>query len=139
MREGAEFTLFSSIKNNSWFVSLDWVNEWLKDLYFSLLRKKRPNRLLRESDIPNQTEYLARYLAFLELLSATGEVPRVRLVDPERNAPIDVDLVLDIGNSRTIGMLIEKRAGENLSLNNGSILELRDLSNPTVMHRNTFN
>lgn len=139
MREGAEFTLFSSIKNNSWFVSLAWVNEWLKDLYFSLLRKKRPNRLLRESDIPNQTEYLARYLAFLELLSATGEVPRVRLVDPERNAPIDVDLVLDIGNSRTIGMLIEKRAGENLSLNNGSILELRDLSSPTVMHRNTFN
>ena len=139
MREGAEFSLFSSIKNNSWFIRLDWVNQWLKDLFISMLRKKRPNRTIRESDIVNQTEFLARYLAFLELLASTEQVPKVRLIDPNRHAPIDVDLVLDIGNSRTIGMLIEKIAGENLSLNNGSILELRDLSSPTVMHRNTFN
>jgi hypothetical protein len=139
MREGAEFMLFSSIKNNSWFIGLDWVSEWLKDLFFQLLQKKRPNRVIRDSDLPNQTEYLGRYIAFLELLAATGEVPRVRLVDPAKHLPIDVDLVLDIGNSRTIGMLIEKRPNENLSLNNGSTLELRDLSSPTVMHRNTFN
>ena len=139
MREGAEFALFSSIKNNSWFIRLDWVNQWLQDLFISMLRKKRPNRNIRESDIVNQTEYLARYLAYLELLASTEQVPKVRLNDPNRHTPIDVDLVLDIGNSRTIGMLIEKIAGENLSLNNGSILELRDLSSPTLMHRNTFN
>ena len=139
VREGAGFMMFHSIKNNAWFLGLDWVTDWLKDLYFAMLSKKRPGRVPRDADLENQTEHIARYIAFLELLNATGVVPSVQLVDPDKHTPIDVDLVLDIGNSRTIGMLIEKRVGENLSLNNGSILELRDLTQPTVRHHNTFN
>lgn len=139
VREGAEFVMFESIKHNSWFLKLDWVNEWLKELFHDSVRRKRPNRVFRESELQNRTEHLARYIGFLELLSQTQVIPKVRLVDLEKNAPIDVDLVLDIGNSRTLGMLIEKREGENVSLTNGSILELRDLSTPEVIHHNTFN
>ena len=139
VREGAEFVLFESIKHNSWFLKLDWVNEWIKELYHASVRRKRPNRVFKESELPNQTEHLARYIGFLELLSQTEVIPKVRLVDYERNAPIDVDLVLDIGNSRTLGMLIEKHVGNSVSLTNGSILELRDLSSPEIIHSNTFN
>lgn len=138
MHEGAEFALFTQIKNIAWFLSLEWVNDWLLDIHLSMVRGKRPGQSVSEIDLPFRTEHLARYIAFLELLSNTGKIPRVRLIDPRKHSPVDVDLVLDIGNSRTIGMLLERRVGENLSLNNGTILELRDLANGTVRHSNTF-
>jgi len=138
MHEGAEFALFSQPKHNAWFLSLDWVTDWLLDLYLSMMRLKRPGRPVTPEDLPFRTEHLARYLGFLELLNMTGKVPRLRLIDPRKHAPVDVDLVLDIGNSRTIGMLLERRAGENLSLNNGSILELRDIAKGTERYKNTF-
>jgi hypothetical protein len=139
VHDGAEFSLVGSFKKNSWFLSLEWVSDWLKQLFDEMLMKRRPDRPLRDSDFQYQNEHLARYAAFVELLEMTAVIPMVKLTDPRRHtAPIDVDLVLDIGNARTIGMLIEKRADANLSLDNGSVLELRDLSRPTQMHRDTF-
>ena len=139
MHDGAEFCLVTQFKSYAWFLSLDWMRDWLKELFNDTLRKKFPNRILRESDFEHRYEHLARYIAFIELLGSADVIPKVKLTDPRRHAdPIDVDLVLDIGNSRTIGMLIEKRPGESLSLDNGSVLELRDLSQPTSHHRDTF-
>jgi hypothetical protein len=140
MHDGAEFTLVTQFKSFAWFLSLDWMRDWLKELFNDTLRKKYPSRALRDSDFEHHSEHLARYIAFIELIGSADVIPKVKLTDPRRhNDPIDVDLVLDIGNSRTIGMLIEKRPGENLSLDNGSVLELRDLSQPTLQHRDTFN
>ncbi len=139
MHDGAEFSLATGFKSYAWFLGLDWMRDWLRELFHDTLRRKFPNRAVRESDIEHRYEHLARYVAFIEMLGATEMVPVVKLTDPRRHtAPIDVDLVLDIGNSRTIGMLIEKRPGESMSLDNGSVLELRDLSNPSAHHRNTF-
>lgn len=138
MREGAEYHLVSDVKHNSWFLGLDWVNDWLLDFFITNIQKKK-KRPPKDSDYAYHLEHLARYIAFLEVLSLANVVPKICLKDPERHPAIDVDLVLDIGNSRTIGMLIERHAGENLSLSNGSILELRDLSDPRLVHKNTFN
>lgn len=139
MRDGAEFSLVSQFKFYAWFLNLDWIRDWLKEIFTDTLREKFPNRTLRDSDFVHRYEHLARYIAFIELLGATGVIPRVKLTDPRRhNDPIDVDLVLDIGNSRTIGMLIEKRPGESPSLDNGAILQLRDLSQPMLHHQDTF-
>jgi hypothetical protein len=140
MHDGAEFSLVTQFKSYAWFLALDWTNDWLRELFNDSVRKKHPNRPIRESDFQYRYEHLARYIGFIELLGACGAVPKVKLTDLRRHSSaIDVDLVLDIGNSRTIGMLIEKRPGESLSLDNGSILELRDLSNPTEHHSDTFN
>jgi len=139
MHDGAEFSLVTQFKSYAWFLSLDWIRDWLRELFNDTLRKKFPKRTLRDSDFEYQNEHLARYIAFLELLGSAEVIPKVKLTDPRRHAdPIDVDLVLDIGNSRTIGMLIEKRPGESVSLDNGSVLELRDLSQPMTLHRDTF-
>jgi len=136
MHDGAEFSLVTQFKSYAWFLSLDWLRDWL---FNETLRQKFPNRALRESDFEHRYEHLARYIAFIELLGSSEIIPKVKLTDPRRHTdPIDVDLVLDIGNSRTIGMLIEKRPGESISLDNGSVLELRDLSQPATYHRDTF-
>jgi hypothetical protein len=138
VRDGGEFALVADVSQNAWFISQDWISDWLKDLFIESLAKKRPGKKIREEDFENQVEHLARYISFIELLHNSNVIPSIRLIDPERNDAIDVDLVLDIGNSRTTGMLIERRAEQSMGLSNSSVLELRDLSNPALRHRDPF-
>ena len=127
---GAEFALAHELVDLGGFLGLHWIRDWIQSIEDEHRKMRAGNRKLEEP--PHKLEYLARYLAFLEWLDGLGVVPAVKVVDPGRSAPIDVDLVLDIGNSRSIGMLIEKPSGEGLSLTNGSTLELRDLSSREI-------
>ena len=138
VRDGAEFQLVSDFRSYSWFLGLDWVDAWLQEVFVASLQRKRPRRQLRDIDLPYEYEHLARYVSFIEVLSSSAQIPNVRVIDPQRHVPVDVDLVLDIGNSRTLGMLIECRPGETLTLDSGGVLELRDLSRPTLRHKGTF-
>jgi hypothetical protein len=54
--------------------------------------------------------------------------------------PIRVDLVIDVGNSRTCGILIESDPDDNdrLDLSKSYILSLRDLSRPNQVHALPF-
>ena len=52
--------------------------------------------------------------------------------------PIEVDMVLDVGNSRTCGILIEDHPQENDGLRRRYELELRDLSHPEHVYREAF-
>jgi hypothetical protein len=136
----AEFKLVSDVRYNDWFLALDWVDEWLREFFFDFMRRNRPaGRIIQEEDFPYRTEHMARYIAFIELINSSARIPSVRLIDPTQTTPIDVDLVLDIGNSRTIGLLIERVPGDTLSLKNGSVLELRDLNQPIDVQTDTFN
>ncbi|MDD5581304.1 MAG: virulence factor SrfB [Methylobacter sp.] len=138
VRDGAEFSLVTDVKHNSWFIAQEWISDWLKELFMQALRKKRPGRIIDYQDLENQVEHMARYVAFLETLKISEIIPSVRLIDPARNEAIAVDLVLDIGNSRTAGMLIERRVGQSMGLSNSATLELRDLTNPNLLHRDPF-
>ena len=137
VRDGGEFSLASDHIALMNFISMPWVKDWLLDVDDQMRKLRAGGRRLQAPDF--QTEYLARYVSFIELLKNVGEIPVFKLVDPARYKPIEVDLVLDVGNSRSIGMLIEKPNGEDLSLTNGSTLEIRDLStSQPVTYRNTF-
>lgn len=138
VRDGAEFSLVHEVKHNSWFIAQEWVADWLNDLFLQAFRKKNRGRPVHDLDRENRMEHIARYVSFLELLNVSGVVPSVRVVDPARNEAIDVDLVLDIGNSRTTGMLIERRDSDSMGLSNSVVLELRDLSQPGLMHNEPF-
>ncbi len=69
----------------------------------------------------------------LTLLRKAVTPPRLRFtfVDDgptaRLNQPVDVDLVLDIGNSRTCGMLMETSGDAPVDMNDSYRLELRDL------------
>lgn len=137
VNEGGEFALVSDVLHNAWFLKREWVSDWIKELYLASVSRRR-NRPVKEEDLDNKVEHLSRYLTFLTVLRESGIVPRVRLVDPRRFRPVEVDLVLDIGNSRTCGMLIERAENEIPNMSNGTVLELRDLSNPTQRYREPF-
>jgi len=75
-------------------------------------------------------KYIAYYIYFINFIRLIGGAPDITLHD-NRKSSINVDLVLDIGNSRTCGILFEDG-----KFTNGKMLELRDLSNPWLYYEN---
>lgn len=75
-------------------------------------------------------KYKAFYIYFLNFIRLSGGAPDVTLHDNKRR-DIYVDLVLDIGNSRTCGILFEEG-----DFARGKMLELRDLSMPWISYEN---
>ncbi|WP_116132932.1 virulence factor SrfB [Tropicimonas sp. IMCC34043] len=120
-----------------------WVSDWLKELFLAFKRAERPGRRITEDMLLYQFEHWARYLAYLRLINATCHPPKMRFVNTvsERDAvtPVDVDLVLDVGNSRTCGILIERFPGEpRVDLARSFPLEIRDLSRPEFHYSGLF-
>lgn len=131
------FALAADPAEAAGFVNEPWIEEWLEDAFLDHLRAKRAGKPLRPDDTPHRFEHVARYLTFLSLIRDTVRLPSVKLIDTvskERSyTPISVDLVLDIGNSRTCGILIEGDPDKNrrLDLAQSHVLRLRDLSEPS--------
>ena len=114
-----------------------WVAEWLHETFVEYKQARVGGRPLREEDFPYRFEHLARFMTLLAFVDRAVQVPRIRLVDvvstEARYAPFDVDLVLDVGNSRTCGILIESATGQtSVDLSNSYGLEVRDLSRPEL-------
>lgn len=128
VEEAGQFALATRPRDMGWFLKLSWVKDWLKSF----------NTSRRTDNVGSRTEHLARYVALLELLEKSAKFPNVRLINPKIHKPVDVDLVLDIGNCRSIGMLIERRVGESSDLSDGAKLEIRNLSRPTEIFQGTF-
>ena len=114
-----------------------WVAQWLNEIFVEYRQARVGGRPLRPEDFPNRFEHLARFMTLLAVIDRAVEIPRICLVDvvsaEARHAPFDVDLVLDVGNSRTCGILIESAAGQtSVDLSNSYGLEVRDLSRPEL-------
>lgn len=126
--EAGQFALATHPRDMGWFLKLSWIKDCLKS--FNIGR--------RTENVGSRTQHIARYVALLELLEKSAKFPTVRLINPKVHKPVDVDLVLDIGNCRSIGMLIERRVGESSDLSDGAKLEIRNLSRPTEIFQGTF-
>ncbi len=122
-----------------------WMSDCVRALFYEQKQSARPDRPFDPSTLPYLFEHWARYIAFLKLLDDAVAFPKIRLLDTiskdpatneRRYRPIDVDLVLDIGNSRTCGILIESPPGSvRVDLNDSYVLALRDLSNPLYRYK----
>ncbi|MDR0339523.1 MAG: virulence factor SrfB [Desulfovibrio sp.] len=130
----AVFGLAWHVRDNTWFLNAPWVDRWI----FSL----RESRLAASRRRPDEScfvmEHLAEYLTFLELLSVILPGARVRVINPDRDIPVDVDLILDIGNSRTTGILVETPPQHSTNLNNSYLMQIRDISRPEHIYTEPF-
>lgn len=151
---GRVFSLPSHKESMGWFIKERWVKDWLletaRDMVDAAIRKKSPSRLHHKTPsdadvferLDGAHEYQARYLAFIDLIHSLGIVPQIKLADvftKGQQRPIDVDLVLDLGNSRTCGLLIETMPGQaGPDLSQAVKLELRDLSCPELTYDDPF-
>ncbi|MDR1395655.1 MAG: virulence factor SrfB [Deltaproteobacteria bacterium] len=139
------FSLAAHERDNSWFIdSLPWVKETLKKLWDSYKSKNPKVRISRlADDFPDYasdeegviiTEYMAVYETLLWGIYKTGSLSPVRIINPRRVKPIDVDLVIDIGNSRLTGVLVETVPQRATRLTDCYALQVRDLSAPANIY-----
>ncbi len=137
-------------RDNSWFLTEGWVDGWLHSLWeaYFLDRKHRNERPRRMDEQENHLDYLASYLLYLQFLQMAIGSLKVRIVnlsgtqekasDAFSTETIDVDLILDIGNSRSTGILVENQLSKTTDLNDSYRLQLRDMSQPEQFYSEPF-
>jgi hypothetical protein len=130
-----EFVLMHEAPAVSWFISFSWIQEWLRRCYVAKQKPRAGGQKFNLAEIENPGEPFARYMVLLEFLAKALSAPSFRLIDTitpaSTHKTVPVDLVLDFGNSRTCGVLIEQQGqDEDFDLSQSYPLELRDLGRP---------
>ena len=138
---GATFGLAWRSSDMGWFMEQGWFNDWICELYTDNAgrRLKYTHEDIREK--LEQLEPHAHYLNLLWLIGNRVRLPRIRILSNHRDhihKAIPVDMVLDVGNSRTCGILIEDHPQDNNGLRTRYELELRDLARPHQVYSEPF-
>lgn len=153
-----EFRLVSSMSQIGWFLAdprpvedepeemedfQAWVGSWVETLFREFKQAQKGGRALRPDDFAFKLEHAARWFAFLDLLQSAIKPQKVRFADTVSDQPlvrpVEVDLILDVGNSRTCGILIENYPNQdNTDLGDARVLELRDVSQPERVYNEPF-
>ena len=150
-KAGRLFSLACGPADNHGFINSPWISEWLFGLYADRIRvrKRRSNWVLSDEEITQQMMEshgvdcvdIASYIAYLDVLRLALPHLPVKFTDvtSDQNVTgIDVDLVLDLGNSRSCGIVIEDNPDDGFSLEKASELCLRDLSRPEFIYQDPF-
>lgn len=141
VRSGAPFRLAHLAHQMGWYIEAPWVSAWINEVFVDNMQAR--NNASQE-DIDEQKQEMRHFAHYLNVLHVIGEYarpPEVRLqsnLPEDRFDPIQVDLVLDVGNSRTCGVLIEEHPQENDGLKRRYEIELRDLTRPAQTYRRPF-
>ncbi len=88
--------------------------------------------LLGQADRNESHKYIGYYIYLANFIRLIGAAPEVTLHNNQRKK-IDVDMVLDIGNSRTCGVLFEEG-----DFTKAMMLEIRDMTHPEVTYEKSF-
>lgn len=128
-----------------------WVNEWIEAIFRELYRERiRPKVEQEELNDFVSKEHLheAHYLNVLAFLGFVVEPSKVHFISNNlstansiSNKSIGVSLILDIGNSRSCGIMIEDHAKVTRSdddFSNKYTLALRDLNAPEQLYDEPF-
>lgn len=83
--------------------------------------------------MPPVFTYLASYLYFLHIITSKLSQTEVELVNADLTAPINVDLVVDMGNSKTTAVLFEEGRFDKVDM-----VELQDFSRPLMSEKSPF-
>lgn len=137
------FALVSDPLQNRSFLAQEWVRDWLREAYAQKLTLKK-NRKIRSIDLhdserfPNRGEYWAAFHVLLLAIEEMCAPPQIKFIDTisiPQDPPIDVDLMIDIGNSRTCGMLVEQTEGQGkVDITKPQRMEIRDLNAPEQVY-----
>jgi hypothetical protein len=149
VKAGATFALAHQSHSLGWFLDEKWINDWLLELFKELAAERLKRDEEEIEDGLKALEHQAHYLNILHLIGSQVQPPEIKLVvnQTAHNAteetrdgqmPIAVDLVLDVGNSRTCGVLIESHAQDDSGFDQRYELALRDLSQPEFTYCEPF-
>lgn len=131
VQSGAAFKLAFQAHEMGWFLEEPWIANWLQEVF----EDQAPSCLrLQPEDIGVELKQFSHHGHYLNWLTLIGERAKLPEIVVRSNAADDVekaipvDMVLDVGNSRTCGILIEDHPQQGHGLKNRYELALRDLS-----------
>ena len=144
MQSGEEFALSDAQADTDGLLDQEWVRDWLFQHFHGFELRRRAPRRVDEAGLLASPDAEAAWLTLLTLLQRVVQPPKLRFTFIDHgptarlNHPVDVDLVLDIGNSRTCGILMETSGDAPVDMNDSYRLELRDLSQPEQVYDEPF-
>lgn len=107
--------------------------EWVDDYIASLIHGNKENTEISiEDGSSTHFRYIAYYIMIVSYLKKLGLTPDVVLYTNDEESK-SVDLVLDIGNSRTCGVLFEDGDFTKVDM-----LQMQDLSEPWKVYKKPF-
>ena len=120
------------------FLDQTWVDGWLREAFTTWATEENlAGRDLQQA--MRSFEYQAHWLNLLTLLGEQLAVPEVKFVTHTLSTPpIAVDLVLDVGNTHTCGVIIEDHGDANDGLRQTAELQVRSLSEPQYLNEPLF-
>lgn len=159
IESGTKFNI--STKELSWFLGENdkkqsWVNEWALSIYDKLGEERLGYYYIpKEQRFNGYTDYESRfkariheayYIILIYFLKHVVKLNSVHFTANNINAAtnteyVDVNLVLDIGNSRSCGIMVEEHhnvAKGDDDFSNTYVLSLRDLNAPEHIYTEPF-
>ena len=134
LHENANENIFSLCENDELTISYldknfecDWVENYISSFFH------KPNAELEKPYL----KHAANYVFFIRLIRSLSVFPQINLLRNDLGI-IDVDLVVDIGNSKTCAILFENPTGQQFHFNSVKKLELLDLSDPLKKYDDSF-
>lgn len=116
----------------------DWIDAGILKLVhntsdINMLYRMFPQNEEDPTAMPPVYTYLASYLYFLHIMADRLSRTEVELVNAGQMAPINVDLVVDMGNSKTTAVLFEEGRFDKVDM-----VELQDFSHPLQSEKSPF-
>lgn len=139
VNDNKDFTVFSLCGDPALllnYCSAEWGCGWVDDYIADISIGGKDN-------IPDEfpsLKYIAYYIYFIRYLQGLeGGLPELELYSRKPDRIVDVDLVLDVGNSRTCGVLFESNPNRSsFEFNEVAKLAIRDLTSPHKVHTDPF-
>lgn len=136
---GTRFALAWRDEEVADFLDQTWIDGWLREsfLQYASQVENRSEQAIQQA--LRSFEYQAHWLNLLTLLGEQLTVPEVKFVTHTLSTPaIPVDLILDVGNTHTCGVLIEDHGDANDGLRQTAELQVRSLSEPQYLNDPLF-
>ncbi|CNF27169.1 putative virulence factor [Yersinia bercovieri] len=140
VRNGTRFVLAWHNNEINEFLDQTWVDGWLREVFVHYYATRQDENGERDINSAMKAfEYQAHFLNILEMLGTQVAVPDVQIVTQTLNSPmVPVDLILDVGNSHTCGVLLEDHGEKNAGLQQSSELHIRSLGDPQLISAPLF-
>ncbi|MDU3815979.1 MAG: virulence factor SrfB [Pantoea sp.] len=121
------------------FLDLTWVDGWLREVFTQRAAEQEARHAHEIKMALREFEYQAHYLNLLELLGTQLALTDIRVLTATLQEPVvNVDLILDVGNSHTCGILVEDHPDEVNGLKQTYELQLRDLTQTHHIYNEMF-
>lgn len=139
VKNGVSFSLAHRSDELGEFLDNTWVDGWLREVFSQQASQieQRPQVNIRTA--LREFEYQAHYLNLLHMLGNQLSLPEIKISAATLQEPaVPVDLILDVGNSHTCGIMVEDHVDDHHGLKHTYELHLRNLSEPHQLYNELF-